>query len=135
MRIFLFLLCILASLWFPLSSGGAPDGICVLHLESLQYVSLARQTRIEGDVLIEFRIDPSGKVDTARAISGPSLLAKEAERNIKTWVFNRTDDQDHQIVYEFRLEKPEIYYDPPARVSFDLPRRVRVTSNLKQINP
>lgn len=135
MRTFLLLLCILASLWFPVSFGGVFDGICVLHLESPQYGSLARQTRTEGDVLIQFRVDADGKISSVRVLSGPSLLAKEAERNIKTWLFNQTDQQDHQIVYEFRLEKPEIYYDPQARVSFDLPRRVRVTSNLKQINP
>ena len=136
MKNVLILLCLFALLGFSLTSARqAPEGVCVLHLEAPLYVPLARQTRIAGDVRVEFRIGPTGKVDSAHAISGPPLLAREAERNIKTWIFNRGDQDTHEIVYEFQLENPEIYYDPPSRVSFDPPHRVRIISNFKQVNP
>jgi hypothetical protein len=129
-------LCLLALYGLSLTfAKQAPEDVCVIHVEAPLYVPLARQTRVEGDVRVEFRIDPTGKVDSAHAISGPTLLAREAEQNIKTWIFRRGDQDTHQIVYEFRLENPEIYCDPPSRVYFDLPRRVRIVSNFKQIDP
>ncbi len=72
---------------------------------------------------------------SVRASSGHRLLRKEAENNVQKWVFSPGKEQTFEVSYEFRLEEPEIYYEPHSRVSFDLPDRVLVVSNFKTINP
>ena len=111
------------------------EGICVVHLESPRYDPLARQIRVQGDVPVQVRINESGKVTSARATTGHPLLVRVAEGNIQTWVFNRGEERTIEIVYQFRLEEPEVYYDPPSRVTFDLPHQVRITSNFKPVDP
>ena len=112
-----------------------PEGTCVVHLESPLYDPLARQIRAQGDVPVQVRIDQSGKVTSAHATMGHPLLVRVAERNIQTWAFNRGEERTIEIVYQFRLEEPDVYYDPPSRVSFDLPHQIRIVSNFKQVNP
>lgn len=127
--------CVLSFVGFLSLSDHKPKDICIGHLESPLYDPLARQARLQGDVSIQIRVAPDGRVASVQTIAGPSLLAREAERNIRTWVFNPGDERTLAITYEFRLEQPEIYYDPPSRVTFDLPDKVRIVSNFKQINP
>jgi len=130
-----FLCSVVLCLGLSLTSARPEDSVCVLHLESPLYDPLARQTRVQGDVRIRVRIEATGKVISAQTESGHPLLAREAEKNIQKWLFNPGNERTIEVIYEFRLDEPEIYYDPPSRVSFDLPSRVRIRSNFKKINP
>jgi TonB family protein len=127
-------LYVLAFAWFALSSSQRSNDICVVHLESMAYGPLARQTRVQGDVRVSFQIEADGKVGSVSVLSGHPLLARDAAQNLNSWVFSRADGRTHEIVYEFRLENPEVYTDPPSRVTFDLPDRVRIVSNFKTIS-
>ncbi len=120
------------SLLLPAQRSADP---CVLHLESLNYNPLARQARIQGKVQVLVTISSQGRVLSARASSGHRLLRQEAENNVQKWVFSPSEERTLEVSYEFRLEEPEIYYEPHSRVSFDLPKRILVVSNFKTINP
>jgi TonB family protein len=127
-------LYVLTFVWFTWNSSQRSDDTCVVHLESMVYNRLARQARVQGDVRVSFQIEADGRVGFVSVISGHPLLARDAEQNLKSWAFSHGDQRTHEIVYEFRLEDPEIYTDPPSRVTFDLPDRVRIVSNFKTIS-
>jgi TonB family protein len=55
-----------------------------------KYPKLAELRHLEGDVLLELHVNPSGKVETVRTISGNSLLAEAAEEAARQWQYPRS---------------------------------------------
>ena len=108
-----------------------------VHVESLAYPDLARQTQIQGAVDVEIEIDSQGKVSSAFAISGHPLLKESAEKNIRTWRFDTSSSDSRRLTvrYEFILEPPKTYYRPESRNLFDLPTRITVVSKLPEPQP
>jgi hypothetical protein len=131
MRSFLFMSTILL---FTLL-GSLQQHTCVVHVESPIYNSVARQARLEGEIEVQLRVAPNGRVVSATATSGHSLLKQSAEANVREWIFNSGVERTLTVVYEFRLVEPERYHEPPTHVTFDLPYRVRVVSHFKPIMP
>jgi TonB family protein len=113
----------------PKLAGDMAGTACVIHLESPTYSNVARFAKLQGEVVVRVEISPDGRVTSARALGGTSLLGQEAERNALTWVFATGGKRDIEVHYVFRLEKPEMEHNPPTRVTFDLPGRVIVISN------
>lgn len=108
----------------------APSNNCAVHVEAMQYPQMARLARIQGEVLVEATVADDGRVMAARARSGHGILADAAEQNLRKWVFSQGTSRNLEVIFVFRLEKPELEYSPPSRVVFDLPNKVSVTSNL-----
>lgn len=109
-----------------------------LHVESLAYPDLARQTQIQGAVDVEIEIDSQGKVFSASATSGHPLLRQSAEKNIRSWRFDTSSSDKMRrltVRYEFILEPPKTYYRPESRNLFDLPARITVVSKLPEPQP
>ncbi len=57
------------------------------------YPKLAELRRIEGDVVLELQVDPGGKVETVRTLSGNSLLGDAAQEATRQWQFPRSEDE------------------------------------------
>jgi TonB family protein len=108
--------------------------LCVLHTESLEYPRLAWQARIEGEVRVRVHVGADGKVASAVSNSGHKLLRQAAEENVRKWIFSPKCERDIEVLYQFRLEAPEVDLRPVTRVTFDLPDRVLVVANLPRIN-
>lgn len=108
--------------------GGKPVNICVKHIESPQYPQLARLAQIAGDVTVKVFVSPDGKVVSAAATTGPAILGQYATENVKKWIFDEGGEQEFDIVFRFRLEKPAVDYAPPPKVTFDLPNSVEIVS-------
>jgi len=121
---------VLASFVFLLSLWQGVSHTCVVHLESVHYSRLARLATIHGDVRVQLKVAADGRVLSANAHSGHSILRRDAEENAKKWLFNHGGERNPEIVYQFRLEEPAVNYEPGCRTSFDLPNRVLVVSNL-----
>jgi TonB-like protein len=122
-------LCVAAAL---LGSDKAPDNessICARHLESPVYNQLARQTWLQGDANLKVTIGQDGTVVHVVTLSGHPLLVEKSEENVRKWTFNEGPERVLELTYEYRLEEPKVYEDPPTRVMFDLPHRIRVVSN------
>jgi len=126
---------ILTSLSLLFSRPSSND-ICVVHWNSVNYNAVARQARLEGDVNLQVSIDQAGKVSKVTVVQptvAHKLLQDEAVKNITDWTFNPGEQRVFEIVYEFRLVMPEIYYAPPTFVAVDFPNRVHVETNFKPI--
>jgi hypothetical protein len=106
-----------------------------MHLESPVYDQLARQAWIKGDVKLNVTVGTDGNVISVTGITGNPLLLEKSQQNVRKWIFNKGSQRTFELTYEYRLEEPKIYQDPPTRVSFDLPHRVRVVSNFGEPQP
>lgn len=57
---------------------------------SPRYPAAATSARIEGVVIVEVEVDESGRVTSARAVSGNGVLRPAAVEAAKTWLFQPT---------------------------------------------
>ena len=54
------------------------------------YPPLAKQARIQGDVVIESVIDTRGRVTEMKVVSGSPLLVEAAEQALQQWRYEPT---------------------------------------------
>src|SRR4029453_9275506 len=54
------------------------------------YPDIARQARVQGSVVMECRIDPSGRVTEVRVLRGVPLLDASAMDAVRQWVYEPT---------------------------------------------
>jgi TonB family protein len=73
--------------------------------ERMLYPPIARQARIEGVVVVRVRLDNTGEVVSATAVSGAKLLIADSLSNAKTWRFSSNAGNVAIIIYEFRIMK------------------------------
>ena len=59
----------------------------LLYSAPAQYPAMARQIRVEGEVVISLDVDVSGKVSGARAVSGPPILRPAAVDAVRRWKY------------------------------------------------
>ena len=79
----------------------------VISFEDMPYPLLACVSSLQGVVVVRASLDQDGKVLSAKAISGPDLLAKDALANIRKWHFDPNGNKTAIVVYEFRLIEGE----------------------------
>jgi len=104
------------------------DMPCVRHLECPRYSQIARMARVQGEVALDVAIGPEGTVMSVTSRSGHPILRRDAEENVKTWIFTKGSQRHVEIVYEFKLDPPAVSYIPQSRVILELPNRVVVIS-------
>ena len=89
-------------------SQGVTQGLLVRQVRP-QYPSMARESRVEGDVLLEAVISKDGSVSDVRAISGPALLIPPALQAVRQWRYKpyllngEPVEVETQIKVQFRL--------------------------------
>jgi len=94
----------------PVRVGGRVRPPRLIRKISPAYPPLARQTRIEGDVLIDAVIDTEGDVVQMQVVSGHALLLSAALDAVKEWKYEPTFLNDQAISVQlivtvtFRLE-------------------------------
>ncbi|HET8647139.1 MAG TPA: energy transducer TonB, partial [Vicinamibacteria bacterium] len=54
------------------------------------YPEMAKQARVQGTVVLEATIDPSGRVDNVRVLRGIPLLNEAALDAVRKWVYSPT---------------------------------------------
>lgn len=89
----------------PLRVGGDVRAPHSISRVDPQYPLLAKQARIEGDVLISAIIDPHGNVVEMKALSGPPILYTAAMAALQQWKFEPTylNGEPWPIEYEVTL--------------------------------
>jgi len=102
------------------------------------YPPIARASRAEGEVVVEVKINATGKVAAASAVSGHELLRKSSEAAALRWQFAAAPEGKEErsarltFVYSTLLEiRPD---DPEFSVSFSPPYRVEVKFNPPIVN-
>jgi TonB family protein len=89
-------------------SQGVTQGLLVRQVRP-QYPSMAREMRVEGDVVLEAVIGKDGSVSDVRAISGPALLIPPALQAVRQWRYKpyllngEPVEVETQIKVQFRL--------------------------------
>ncbi len=99
------------------------------------YPRMALAARIQG--VVKIRVTTDGKkVASLEAESGPPMLARAAEENIRTWEFDEHKPTTFETTFEYVIEEPaECEYSNGAAV-LKLPLEVRISSKgLKTCDP
>jgi TonB family protein len=88
-------LLIALALLSPASTSPGEKPLLVLESAQMPMIpATARTARITGAVVASFTVDSGGGVSSVEVESGPPLLAKNAEANIKTWRFSKPWPQE-----------------------------------------
>lgn len=97
---------------------------------------MARLADVQGDVEVDLRIDETGKVVSASAVSGHAILRREAENNSRLWEFSAIPGGGQlRVIFHFKLEGHRVAFSPEPKVEFELPTSVFVTTMPAQIEP
>jgi protein TonB len=89
-------------------SQGVTQGLLIRQVKP-QYPAMAREMRVEGDVLLEAVIDKDGAVSDVRAISGPAMLIPPALQAVRQWRYKpyllngQPVEVETKIKLQFRL--------------------------------
>lgn len=89
-------------------SQGVTQGLLVRQVKP-QYPAMARESRVEGDVVLAAVIGKDGVVNDVRAISGPALLIHAAIQAVRQWRYKpyllngQPVEVETQVKVQFRL--------------------------------
>jgi len=92
----------------PLVISKLSPGQLIARIEP-QYPAIARQARIEGEVVLTAIISKTGKVESLQLKSGHPLLAQAARDAVRTWKYRpyilngEAVEVETQITVDFRL--------------------------------
>src|SRR6266568_6434878 len=114
----------LATFSFSQTTHGVP---VVVSGEMPLYPLLARQARIQGEVQLQVQTDGSLPVSVT-VESGPPMLAKAAQENVKTWRFLKHDPTIFETHFSYILDSSSCEAGKPesARVLLELPSQVEL---------
>jgi protein TonB len=93
----------------PYSVGGQVTQPELLFSVLPEYPPLARQWRVEGDVVVNFVVEEGGNISHINIVSGPVMLRQAALKALHSWRYKpaRLDDQPTaakiQVTVRFRL--------------------------------
>lgn len=74
----------------PYRVGGRVQAPRLLEKVEPTYPPLAKQARIQGDVVLDSVIDTQGKVTQMKVVSGNPLLVQAAEQTLEQWKYEPT---------------------------------------------
>lgn len=89
-------------------SQGVTQGLLVRQVKP-QYPAMARETRVEGDVVLAAVIGKDGTVRDLKAVSGPAMLVSSAIQAVRQWRYKpyllngQPVEVETQIKLQFRL--------------------------------
>ncbi|HEX3093332.1 MAG TPA: energy transducer TonB [Candidatus Angelobacter sp.] len=63
-----------------------------------EYPREAQLRHIQGEVVLELQVDPSGKVQTVRRVSGNALLSEAAEKAAWQWHYSPAPDDQKSTI-------------------------------------
>jgi TonB family protein len=133
-------------LWLCLAyscSGQSQEALCPKHIEVPVYPILAKTAHITGKVVLIVTLDIDGKVSDVKVANeddkGVGLLKLAVTDNIRHWTFAKPPAAPYTqtIVYDFEFD-PSLPADDGnhsiVRVTFDLPDRISISTNLRIID-
>lgn len=96
-------LVLISPLYSGLAQNASPAGedIEIVEFKDLLYPIPAQIGHLQGSVVVEVKLDDSGKVTDAKAILGHPYLAIAAAANVKQWRFHPNARKSAVIVYNF----------------------------------
>lgn len=95
----------------PVVRGGIVSPPRLLHSVQPAYPALAMSNHVEGDVQIQTLIDQTGKVISAKVLSGPALLRNAATDAVKQWRYSpatldgKPTSMEYRVTVSFHLSQ------------------------------
>ena len=74
----------------PYRVGGQVRAPELLEQVDPIYPAIAKEARVQGDVVLESVIDPQGNVNQMRLVSGSALLERAAMQAVEQWKYRPT---------------------------------------------
>jgi protein TonB len=84
--------------------GGHVSEAQILTQTSPEYPLVARQARVQGAVVVRAIIGVDGRVKSAKALSGPSLLQTPAVAAVRRWVYKPATLNGTAVESETRID-------------------------------
>ncbi len=128
--------------WISVALFAMTWGVCQAQsvlpdsLPELKYPPIAKAARVQGDVVVGFRLTPEGKTTDVVPVSGPVMLQAIAVENVKAWRFEpkaELTERAYAITFHFQLNPPDDGYDDNSAVTkaeLDGAGRVQIISIL-----
>ena len=107
----------------------------------MEYPRLAAMARISGTAVIQVRLDSTGKVLSAKGLSGHPILIKAAEANIKLWRFSTGGStrekpaSEFELTYVFELTGGSDTSRPCSGLTYEYPGKVKIVSEAPHWEP
>lgn len=124
-------------IWSPVVQGR----VClfVSRLTAMDYPLLGVQSRTQGVVKLELKLDEHLAVKDVRVLSGAKLLARAAVVNARTWHFLdcAAEDQDQvkTVELEYRFVLSGTALKPKGSFTYEHPFIVTIESQAQQAMP
>jgi hypothetical protein len=78
-------------------------GVSVVTFEDAQYPPIGYNSKVQGIVAVQVRLDGKGEVLGATALSGSAVLVPESLDNVKKWRFKPTASKTAVIFYNYKI--------------------------------
>lgn len=111
------------------------EEISVSSFEEMLYPALARAAGREGAVVVEVKLDDSGNVVSATAISGARMLVSDTLANVRRWRFHPNSKKTAVVIYEFHLVEARCSAGRNGLFLLKAPNVATVTTCLMQPEP
>jgi hypothetical protein len=90
------------------------------------YPIMARAARVQG--VVKIRVVTNGEKVTSLVLeSGPVMLAKFTEENIRTWEFDKHKPTTFVATFEYEIKSPDHCEYRNGSLTLDLPLRAHIT--------
>jgi len=109
--------------------------ISVVDFQEMRYPPLALQTRIQGLVVVQVKLNNDGGVVDASAISGSELLIPDCLTNIRKWKFQPNAHHAAVVVYNFKLLYTAGCKSAGSFFTLEAPNLVTITDCPRTIQP
>jgi TonB family protein len=132
-----FVFVMLMMLWNPTAASvpGTPDPR-LLTAQLPNYPLIALTARIEGEVAADFTKDENGDVTSVKIVSGPPMLLKSTEDNIRSWKFSvppngDSADRQYKTIFSYRVSKRVLSpgQTPRFTVTLESFRRIEIEAD------
>jgi TonB family protein len=129
--------------------GQIQGRLCPKHIETPQYPTVARQTRVTGKITLTVTVDADGIVKNVEAVTdnpvqrAQLLLQSSAVENMQHWTFAKPSSAPYTqvIVYDYEIDPTLRSSGGPSslpsitKVTIDLPDHVKILINNIIIEP
>ena len=83
---------------------------------------------------LRLTVGGDGKITSIESSSGPAILVAQAKSNVVLWTYTPMGQRMKlDVVYTFRLEKPETERPPAPRIRLESPVLIIISSNLPKL--
>jgi TonB family protein len=140
---FLLMISLVFALPVMTLQGDQPStaGIIVLQARGPTYPAIALAAHVDGEVIVEVKINPNGLVTDTEIIDGHKLLRGAAEKAARRWLFasNKTNEKHRKIRLTFRFvfladqasnEEEGLIFKPPYEIEIRRKSHIITTPNL-----